>query len=49
MNAARLAVAAPWAVLLLMSFDRDVIGRYASPIGAFVLLGGAATCSSPIG
>ncbi len=43
-NAARLAVTAPWAVLLLMSFDRDVIGRYASATGAMVLLGGAGVC-----
>jgi tight adherence protein B len=43
-NAARLAVAAPWLVLLLMSLQRDVIGRYASVIGAVVLLGGAVAC-----
>ncbi len=43
-NAARLAVAAPWAVLLLMSFQRDVVGRYASLTGAIVLLGGAGVC-----
>ncbi len=43
-NAARLAVAAPWAVLLLMSFQRDVVGRYASLTGAVVLLGGGAVC-----
>jgi tight adherence protein B len=29
-NGARLAVAAPWIVLLLLCFQRDVIGRYAS-------------------
>ncbi|MDQ3416649.1 MAG: type II secretion system F family protein [Actinomycetota bacterium] len=43
-NAAWLAVAAPWVVLLLMSFQRDVIGRYASLGGAVVLLGGAGVC-----
>ncbi len=43
-NAARLAVAAPWVVLLLMSFQREVVGRYASVTGAVVLLGGAALC-----
>ena len=30
-NGARLAVAAPWVVLLLMSVQSDVIRRYASP------------------
>ena len=44
-NAARLAVAAPWTVLLLMSFQRDVIGRYASATGALVLFTGAAVCA----
>jgi tight adherence protein B len=34
---ARLAVAAPWLVLLMLSFQRDVISRYASPGGALVL------------
>ncbi|RYU12891.1 type II secretion system F family protein [Nocardioides iriomotensis] len=34
---ARLAVAAPWLVLLMLSFQREVIGRYASPEGALVL------------
>ncbi|CAN5861631.1 type II secretion system F family protein [soil metagenome] len=43
-NAARLAVAAPWVVLLLMSFQRDVVGHYASVGGAVVLLGGAGVC-----
>ncbi len=41
---ARLAVAAPWAVLLLLSFQPDVVGRYASPAGVVVLLGGGAAC-----
>jgi len=43
-NGARLAVAAPWVVLLLMSFQPDVISRYASTAGAVVLAGGAAAC-----
>ena len=43
-NAARLAVAAPWVVLLLMSFQRDVVARYASLTGSVVLLGGGALC-----
>ncbi len=43
-NAARLAVAAPWLVLLLMSFQRDVVARYASVTGSVVLLGGGALC-----
>jgi tight adherence protein B len=36
-NVARLAVAAPWLVLLMLSLQRDVITRYASPAGALVL------------
>jgi tight adherence protein B len=43
-NGARLAVAAPWVVLLLMSFQPDVIRRYASTAGVVVLVGGAAVC-----
>jgi tight adherence protein B len=43
-NAARLAVAAPWLVLLTMSFQREVISRYASTAGAVVLAGGALLC-----
>lgn len=34
---ARLAVAAPWLVLLMLSFQRDVITRYSSTGGALVL------------
>ncbi len=37
---ARLAVAAPWLVLLMLSFQRDVITRYSSPEGAVVLVVG---------
>jgi tight adherence protein B len=43
-NGARMAVAAPWLVLLLMSFQPEVIGRYASAAGVVVLTVGAATC-----
>ncbi|HEX4976924.1 MAG TPA: type II secretion system F family protein [Nocardioides sp.] len=41
---ARLAVAAPWAVLLLLSFQQEVIGRYSSPAGVVVLLAGGGAC-----
>lgn len=41
---ARLAVAAPWLVLLMLSFQRDVITRYASPAGAVVLAVGGVLC-----
>lgn len=43
-NGARLAVAAPWLVLLLLCFQREVIARYASTAGVVVLVGGAACC-----
>jgi tight adherence protein B len=43
-NGARLAVAAPWLVLLMMSFQPAVIRRYASPAGTLVLLFAAGTC-----
>jgi tight adherence protein B len=43
-NGARLAVAAPWVVLLLMSFQTTVIQRYSSPAGIVILAGGAAAC-----
>lgn len=43
-NGARLAVASPWLVLLLMSFQSEVIHRYASPTGVVVLAVGAALC-----
>jgi tight adherence protein B len=45
-NGARLAVAAPWLVLLLLSFQHDVIARYASGEGVVVLMFGAATCAA---
>lgn len=43
-NGARLAVAAPWLVLLVMSFQGEVIRRYASPAGVLVLAVGAGLC-----
>ncbi len=43
-NGARLAVAAPWLVLLVMSFQSDVIRRYSSPAGVAILTLGAAVC-----
>ena len=43
-NGARLAVAAPWLVLLMMSFQSEVIHRYASPAGVVVLSVGAVAC-----
>lgn len=43
-NGARLAVASPWLVLLMLSFQHEVIARYASTGGAIVLLFGAGLC-----
>jgi tight adherence protein B len=43
-NGARLAVAAPWLVLLMMCFQREVIARYASAAGVVVLLVGGVCC-----
>ena len=43
-NGARLAVAAPWVVLLMLCFQREVIARYASGTGVAVLALGAAAC-----
>jgi tight adherence protein B len=44
-NGARLAVAAPWLVLLLLCFQPEVIHRYSSGAGVAVLLGGAVLCA----
>ena len=41
MNAAKLAVAAPWLVLLLLSTRPESVQAYATPTGALVLLVGA--------
>lgn len=43
-NGARLAVSAPWLVLLMLSFQGDVVRRYATPAGTVVLVGGALAC-----
>ena len=43
-NGARLAVAAPWLVLLVLSFQPEVISRYSSGTGVAVLVFGAVTC-----
>lgn len=41
---ARLAVASPWLVLLLMSFQSEAIQRYSSPAGVLILAVGAILC-----
>jgi tight adherence protein B len=43
-NGARLAVAAPWVVLLFMAFQSDVVERYATTGGVIVLVVGAGLC-----
>jgi len=43
-NGARLAAASPWAVLLALSTQPEVIGRYRSPAGVVVLAVGAGAC-----
>jgi len=43
-NGARVAVAAPWLVLLFLCLQPAVIRRYASPTGALILLLGAGLC-----
>lgn len=43
-NGARMAVVAPWVVLLLMSFDNDVIAKFSSGLGLVILGGGAIAC-----
>jgi len=43
-NGARLAVAAPWLILLVMSFQGEVIRRFATPGGVLVLVVGASVC-----
>ncbi len=40
-NAARLALCAPWIVLLLLSTKASAVAAYRSPAGTFVLLAGA--------
>ena len=43
-QAARLAVAAPWVVLLLLATQRQTLAAYDSPVGTAILLGGGAVC-----
>ncbi len=43
-NAARLAVAAPWAVLLLLGTQSETLSAYDSPGGSLLLAIGAAVC-----
>lgn len=43
-NGARVAVAAPWVVLLVMSTQRSVVERYQTAAGAVVLVAGAVVC-----
>lgn len=43
-NGARLAVAAPWFVLLMMSFQPEVISRFATGSGPYILLTVGAVC-----
>lgn len=43
-NGARLAVGAPWVVLLLMCLQGDVVERFATGTGLVVLLVGALLC-----
>lgn len=43
-SAARLAVAAPWVVLLLLATQSTTLAAYDSALGSAILLGGAAVC-----
>lgn len=43
-NASRLAVAAPWAVLLMMSVQTDAVSAFGTAAGSVVLLVAAACC-----
>jgi tight adherence protein B len=43
-NGARLAVGAPWAVVLFMCLQDDVVQRFAEPAGMLVLGSGAVLC-----
>jgi tight adherence protein B len=43
-SAARLAVAAPWVVLLLLATQQQTLSAYDSPVGTAILLGGGAVC-----
>jgi tight adherence protein B len=43
-SAARLAVAAPWVVLLLLATQSTTLAAYDSPVGMALLIGGGAVC-----
>lgn len=43
-NGARLAVAAPWLVLLLLGTQSTTLSAYDSPLGFMILVAGAAVC-----
>ena len=43
-SAARLAVAAPWVVLLLLATQSTTLAAYDSPLGSALLLGGGVVC-----
>ena len=43
-QAARLAVAAPWVVLILLATQQATLSAYDSPAGTAILLGGGAVC-----
>jgi tight adherence protein B len=43
-QAARLAVAAPWVVLLLLATQSTTLAAYDSPVGTALLIGGGAVC-----
>jgi tight adherence protein B len=43
-QAARLAVGAPWAVLLLLATQSTTLAAYDTPVGTALLLGGGAVC-----
>ena len=43
-SAARLAVAAPWVVLLLLATQSTTLSAYDTPVGTVILLGGGAVC-----
>ncbi|RFU23026.1 type II secretion system F family protein [Geodermatophilus marinus] len=44
-HAARLAVGAPWVVLLLLATQSTTLAAYDSPLGTAILLGGAVVCA----
>src|SRR3954465_2187980 len=43
-SAARLAVAAPWVVLLLLATQSTTLSAYDTPMGTVILIGGGAVC-----